>query len=843
MTTTTRMDMLVNARNQASATLKEVRGDLDQLNNTARMVSAGFTGMVAAIGVDSVVNLGRAVFDLARESQGVEALRSSFDNLAQSIGTSGPALLAALEGVSQGMISQQDLILSANRAVVLGVTSSQQEMEQLMQVAITRGRAMGLSATQAFNDLVTGLGRMSPLILDNLGIVTGGEKVFKDYAESVGKSADALSDAEKKQALFNKVLAESQEMLAQGIQANPFAQMDAQIANVRVKLGGLFAGAAGEFAQAVADAAGNLSSYFDQADTAGMESVGSKLGYAIGLGIKDSIVAALTGDGIDWTPLGWNLGVELGKGTRQALIDTGGEIGAALNDAITPDTLDAEAALLRTKELYDELAVAQAAYNDAVDRGSVNDMLFQSDAIAAAKEDIAALAGAAAQAVAAMRPLNKTVADNAAAAWDAVGGWKTFGGATAAAGAAQTTAAPAVADMTEQLKEQGRAAAAAAGQLQGMYMAAVSALGAAQALAGFQSAQGELKGMEDMWVRQGRDPAEIPFLRQEWMNQEQSRLQWQIEAPQRAAEAQAALNAKWAENAQLVRKNEAGVRSWGETVKNAQRDADQGAKKNILPTTRIPLDTGGGGGGGGGGDSEAEQMYNDLRGRVQGILGNALNVDVGVNPDNFLPREDAINEDARRLADVMVRGFESPWYEFLNDKFPGMFEGAGDIKEKAAQIMRDFQAGLHPELIDKDQVKEQVKRMILGEASMSALADEIASELSGELGVSLAKAQEAVGAVMGIQSGDTTSAGTAIADGFADATNGEQMVKGMVERMEAAYNQLYQSGVKAGAQWGTGFMSVAQTGVAVPLIQLLATLVTPAVLAAIANGGSRTGAE
>ena len=33
-----------------------------------------------------------------------------------------------------------------------------------------RGRAMGLSTTQAFGDIVTGIGRMSPLILDNLGI-------------------------------------------------------------------------------------------------------------------------------------------------------------------------------------------------------------------------------------------------------------------------------------------------------------------------------------------------------------------------------------------------------------------------------------------------------------------------------------------------------------------------------------------------------------------------------------------------------------------------------------------------------------------------------------------------
>ena len=47
---------------------------------------------------------------------------------------------------------------------------------------------------------------MSPLILDNLGIVTGGQKTFDDYAASIGKVAEALTDAEKKQALINKAI-------------------------------------------------------------------------------------------------------------------------------------------------------------------------------------------------------------------------------------------------------------------------------------------------------------------------------------------------------------------------------------------------------------------------------------------------------------------------------------------------------------------------------------------------------------------------------------------------------------------------------------------------------------
>ena len=98
---------------------------------------------------------------------------------------------------------------------MLGVGESAEQLAQLMEVAAMRGRAMGLTTTQAFNDIVTGIGRMSPMILDNLGIVTGGEKTFEEYAASIGKAADALTDAEKKQALIGKAIESTAPLMEQ----------------------------------------------------------------------------------------------------------------------------------------------------------------------------------------------------------------------------------------------------------------------------------------------------------------------------------------------------------------------------------------------------------------------------------------------------------------------------------------------------------------------------------------------------------------------------------------------------------------------------------------------------
>lgn len=61
---------------------------------------------------------------------------------------------------------------------------------------------------EALDDIVTGLGRGSAMILDNLGIVVNQKEAQEEYAASLGKTVEQLSEAEKKQALINKVVAD-----------------------------------------------------------------------------------------------------------------------------------------------------------------------------------------------------------------------------------------------------------------------------------------------------------------------------------------------------------------------------------------------------------------------------------------------------------------------------------------------------------------------------------------------------------------------------------------------------------------------------------------------------------
>lgn len=220
---------------ESNAASDALDGALSKLGINAKTFTAAGLGAMAVGAAVAAVNLG---------TLGAQAMRleDSFASVARSAGSSSDAILASLRRASSGTIADSQLILAANRAMLLGLGSDAEQLGQLLEVARFRGRAMGLDTAQAFSDIVTGVGRMSPLILDNLGIVVNAEARFKEYADSVGRTAESLTDAEKKQVLMNSVIAEGQKQIAAagGITddyADSTEQAAAALANAKEALG------------------------------------------------------------------------------------------------------------------------------------------------------------------------------------------------------------------------------------------------------------------------------------------------------------------------------------------------------------------------------------------------------------------------------------------------------------------------------------------------------------------------------------------------------------------------------------------------------------------------------
>lgn len=189
---------------------KEISGTSSEMEGmafTAR--DLGIAVGIVTTGVTAMIS----VFKFGEIAAANERLRASGEDLAASYGGSLDSILSSVKETSLGTVSEMSIIEASNKAMMLGVSGSAEQLAQLMEIAALRGRAMGISTTQAFDDMVRGIGRMSPMILDNLGIVVDSEGTYGAYASSIGKAASELTRAEKIQALLNGVIEEGNKLL------------------------------------------------------------------------------------------------------------------------------------------------------------------------------------------------------------------------------------------------------------------------------------------------------------------------------------------------------------------------------------------------------------------------------------------------------------------------------------------------------------------------------------------------------------------------------------------------------------------------------------------------------
>lgn len=207
------IQILLSATDKASATLKNAGNNLV---NWAKNNELSFAKLKDA-GQSVFSSLTTHIKDFTGAAMQTQEAQEAMDRLSKNMNLNSKSILDWLKTSSKGTVAEYDLILAANKAMSLGVAKNTGDFTTLMDIARTKAKNMGITTTQAYNDIVTGLGRWSAMILDNLGIVVNSTEANEEYAKSIGKAASQLTDAEKKQALINKVIADGRkEMQAMG---------------------------------------------------------------------------------------------------------------------------------------------------------------------------------------------------------------------------------------------------------------------------------------------------------------------------------------------------------------------------------------------------------------------------------------------------------------------------------------------------------------------------------------------------------------------------------------------------------------------------------------------------
>lgn len=224
------VEIIVTAEDKASGVLKGIGSSLKMVGSAA----------VAGIGVGAAAlgGLAAGITSLAASAAPVAGLQKGFEALTGSMEGGSAAMLAALQDASGGLITNTDLMQSFNQAAALVSTDFAERlpnaMDYLSKVSAATGQDMGFM----LDSLVKGVGRLSPMILDNLGIQVSLTEANEIYAASIGKSADELTKAEQQTALMNQVM-EKLAANTEGMEgmSNPFEQFKVTMANLKDEIG------------------------------------------------------------------------------------------------------------------------------------------------------------------------------------------------------------------------------------------------------------------------------------------------------------------------------------------------------------------------------------------------------------------------------------------------------------------------------------------------------------------------------------------------------------------------------------------------------------------------------
>ena len=182
---------------EITANTAKFNASLSDTNKKLDSFSKNITGigksLIAGFGAIQVASFTFEISKLAGEAQGV---REAFEKLPNSI-----ELMNRLKDATSGTVSELELMRKSVMASNFGI--SLEALPKLLEFASVRAKQTGQSVDYLVDSIVTGIGRKSKLILDNLGIsavqlteALGGASTAASSIEDVANAVGAIAEKE-----------------------------------------------------------------------------------------------------------------------------------------------------------------------------------------------------------------------------------------------------------------------------------------------------------------------------------------------------------------------------------------------------------------------------------------------------------------------------------------------------------------------------------------------------------------------------------------------------------------------------------------------------------------------
>lgn len=198
----------VDALNKVEKEQKDIKSQNDKLKQSFSAIG----GVIAS--AFSVQAIARFTAEAIKLGSQTISLERSFTNLGKSVGFNEDSL-NKFRQATNGTVSDVDLMIQANNAMLLGIVENDDAFAELIDNAQRLSKAVGQDALFGIESLTTGIGRQSKLMLDNLGIVLDTNLAYEKFAQANGKAVKDLDENERKQAFIQAALESTAAKVAQ----------------------------------------------------------------------------------------------------------------------------------------------------------------------------------------------------------------------------------------------------------------------------------------------------------------------------------------------------------------------------------------------------------------------------------------------------------------------------------------------------------------------------------------------------------------------------------------------------------------------------------------------------
>lgn len=278
-TAKSKIELLIESKvREALRDLDRTEKEIDDLGKTGKKVNSTFSGLtktlggfVAALGIREVSRFAIEVTELVGRAQD---LRKSLDNLAAKEGVNTIKLMEDLRKATSGTVSEVELMSQATQAKFLGIDLK--NLPILFEFARRRAQDTGKDINFLVESIVTGLGRNSKLVLDNLGgEMLRLDEVIEEIAKDTGTWTGQVDDNLRKLHLQEAAVKIAKEAIEESGEASEsaatkIARMNAQWENFKLVMGAILTGPAAAALDFINSALGKLGFNIDVILTKGL---------------------------------------------------------------------------------------------------------------------------------------------------------------------------------------------------------------------------------------------------------------------------------------------------------------------------------------------------------------------------------------------------------------------------------------------------------------------------------------------------------------------------------------------------------------------------------------------